>query len=414
MSQCRTMVSLWLVLLSWLIGKCYPLGTDTIMNIGEHQFNPSVVHYNGVYFATSRTAYMRSRARTWWWINAAYLCQGSDPSFTTSTCYDYNPFEKNFPECKWGTTKKRASVDTTGVEDPKLFIWPGRGLYAVVGRKPRRGVDDIYCPETVIFHQFLAQLLKDPQAKDDRWDLKSPVPLVALDTFPEMYTNRRNVKEKNWMPFVHQDDLYVIHSVLPHRVLKLDPSGIAVEKYVTENLSVLSALKEYDIHGGPPAVLMKKELTGLPYDYYLGILHYFIEYYDSRKTGVGKKKKVYHHYAYKFIANAPFPICGLSSELLLKTRPPVKDMSKENLRIWKDTTGTAYISGLFVSDDGVVWMSYGSSDTDARLLSITVSELESLFTSLHDCRPTLAEGTYIVDDLGDVQRAQNQTMVKVG
>jgi hypothetical protein len=31
---------------------------------------------------------------------------------------------------------------------------------------------------------------------------------------------RRYVKEKNWMPFIHEDGLYFTHSIMPHRVFK--------------------------------------------------------------------------------------------------------------------------------------------------------------------------------------------------
>jgi hypothetical protein len=33
---------------------------------------------------------------------------------------------RRFQECLWGNERKVADVDTQGVEDPKLFVWPGK------------------------------------------------------------------------------------------------------------------------------------------------------------------------------------------------------------------------------------------------------------------------------------------------
>eukprot|EP00879_Flechtneria_rotunda_P026368 GHRR01028112.1.p1 GENE.GHRR01028112.1~~GHRR01028112.1.p1 ORF type:complete len:238 (+),score=58.86 GHRR01028112.1:847-1560(+) len=93
------------------------------------------------------------------------------------------------------------------------------------------------------------------------------------------------------------------------------------------------------------------------------------------------KVKVYHHYAYRVEAAPPFRICGVSKEIQLVTRKK-QDNKKAadwtHQRIWKDTSQTAYISGLFL-DSGIVHISYGSSDIDARLLSMSVADMEHLF-----------------------------------
>lgn len=48
-------------------------------------------------------------------------------------------------------------MDTQGVEDPKLFVWPGKGVYAVFGRKPEALGASPYCKDP-IFVQFLVQV----------------------------------------------------------------------------------------------------------------------------------------------------------------------------------------------------------------------------------------------------------------
>lgn len=57
----------------------------------------------------------------------------------------------------WGSERKVADVDTQGVEDPKLFVWPGKGVYAVFGRKPEALGASPYCKDP-IFVQFVVQV----------------------------------------------------------------------------------------------------------------------------------------------------------------------------------------------------------------------------------------------------------------
>lgn len=64
---------------------------------------------------------------------------------------------RRFQECLWGSERKVADVDTQGVEDPKLFVWPGRGVYAVFGRKPEALGASPYCRDPV-FVQFVVQV----------------------------------------------------------------------------------------------------------------------------------------------------------------------------------------------------------------------------------------------------------------
>jgi hypothetical protein len=64
---------------------------------------------------------------------------------------------RRFQECLWGSERKVADVDTQGLEDPKLFVWPGKGVYAVFGRKPEALGSSPYC-RNPIFVQFLVQV----------------------------------------------------------------------------------------------------------------------------------------------------------------------------------------------------------------------------------------------------------------
>lgn len=115
----------------------------------------------------------------------------------------------------------------------------------------------------------------------------------------------------------------------------------------------------------------------------------------AQTFGSGSSKvKQYHHYAYKMEAAPPFRICAVSKEIPLVTRkkeaagaeggqPPQRSWTHQ--RIWKDTSQTAYASGLFVDGDNVL-LSYGSSDIDARLLAMSRAQVEDLFSEApFDC-----------------------------
>jgi hypothetical protein len=83
------------------------------------------------------------------------------------------------------------------------------------------------------------------------------------------------VKEKNWMPFVLADRLYMVHSVFPHRVFRLAPNGTAVQQWVTRAPALFEPYKNEDIHGGPPLVAIPADRSPSGQGYFLGILHFF-------------------------------------------------------------------------------------------------------------------------------------------
>jgi hypothetical protein len=182
-------------------------------------------------------------------MNAAFICRDDDVNFPQPVCLRFDPFNGDYRECMW-----RGLVDTRGIEDPKLFVWPGRGVYAVFNRKPRApppraaggfgdaaalaaggggsgggpggsgdggggsggpgggGEPEDLCPAGApMLQQFLVALAPSPAA--GAWALRAPVPLtVTVPGFYDGVFERKGavVKEKNWMPLVHEDTLYMV------------------------------------------------------------------------------------------------------------------------------------------------------------------------------------------------------------
>eukprot|EP00882_Tetradesmus_deserticola_P002072 GHRQ01002220.1.p1 GENE.GHRQ01002220.1~~GHRQ01002220.1.p1 ORF type:complete len:413 (+),score=44.27 GHRQ01002220.1:250-1488(+) len=290
-----------------------------------------------------------------------------------------------FQECLWGNERKVADVDTQGVEDPKLFMWPGKGVYAVFGRKPEALGASPYCKDP-IFVQFVVQVVAEEPGGE--WSIPRPTELKPGIFAEQLYSrdpkkHQEPIKEKNWMPFVWQEQLMMVHSVFPHRVFRVNSSGIAVQQFVTSSSDWFAPFKDEHIHGGPPLILVPGAASNTGHSYYMGIFHFF------QTFGEGSNKvKAYHHYAYRVEAAPPFRVCGVSSEIQLVTRKRNADKQASgwtHQRIWKDTSQTAYISGLFLDGD-IVHLSYGSSDIDARLLSMSIVDVEALFAgSSWDC-----------------------------
>jgi hypothetical protein len=53
-------------------------------------------------------------------------------------------------------------------------------------------------------------------------------------------------------------------------------------------------------------------------------------------------------------------------------------------RIWRDGSYTAYASGLFLGEDGVLVVSYGSGDITSRVKMVTMAQVEVLFQGQPD------------------------------
>jgi hypothetical protein len=58
---------------------------------------------------------------------------------------------------------------------------------------------------------------------DDDWSIHRPTELKPGIFRDQLYKDRKSaepIKEKNWMPFIWQEQLMVVHSVFPHRVFR--------------------------------------------------------------------------------------------------------------------------------------------------------------------------------------------------
>ncbi len=84
-------------------------------------------------------------------------------------CAPFDPWRGNYTECRWqgSAPPKQPDWEATGVDDTNLFAWPGRGLWAITGRRPppkQHGSFD--CGQPLVWQQFVVQLAAEGEALD--------------------------------------------------------------------------------------------------------------------------------------------------------------------------------------------------------------------------------------------------------
>ncbi|KAJ9516862.1 hypothetical protein V8C86DRAFT_2474351 [Haematococcus lacustris] len=362
--------------LTLLFTECWAAQDIKLAWAKDRWCNPSLVEYHGDHISAAKTTDFKRKRETTWWINSLFLCSGRSSS--NLSCTPFHPWRSRFSECTFDKRVRAGKVDVAGLGDVKLWVWPGKGVYAIFGRKPQRSSKSHSCTELIVYHQWLAQVRADPLLPaSDPWNLAARDPLALIPTGSN-HTYSKDatfVMEKNWMPFVYKDvasqeeQLLVTYMVHPHMIYQLHPNGSATHMWTTRNNTLMQRFQRFDVHGGPPIVYVPPHLARGS-AYYLGIMHH-IERFDGGRT------RLYRHFAYKTATQPPFAIQAISDEL------PLVYNQTYTVR----SAFVAFVTGLHVSTEGVVSITYGSADIESRLLTMTVTELESLFTGNVYFRP---------------------------
>ncbi|GLC41935.1 hypothetical protein PLESTF_000102300 [Pleodorina starrii] len=367
----------------------------------EAAYNPSLVAYGDKYISALKRTTFRKASHKVFWVNHLYVCVGPHGDLHGLRCQTYNPWLEPYLECEFDKDVRDGRTDVTGLGDVKVWVWPGRGLYTIFGRKPERvpGAGP-YCTSKVVYDQWIAQIR--PEQAAGPWRLQQPLRLHLTGAwkYPE---SPKYVMEKNWMPWVYRNDngsetLFVTHMVNPHRILEVSTSGACEVRHETNGRpDLFGRFVGHSIHGGPPVIWVDGKLSrdGLPY--YMGIMHH-IELIDaaeaapasnsnstSRRRARSKKSRklrLYRHFAYKFQPKPPFAITDISDELNLTFFRQPNFPSKAHV---------AYVSGFFLGANGTVYISYGAGDREARVMITSIPDMEALFTGRIEFLPPAAK-----------------------
>lgn len=138
----------------------------------QRAFNPSLLLYHGKCLMCYRSGSGRST------LHIALLGDDWRPISTTL-------LDLNHPRCDWGK------------EDPRLFVHQGRLHVQFAGVEIASGQMRVNMMYAVL--------------DDD---------LVVVEVHEAAYPSRTPM-EKNWGPFSHDDDLFAVYSILPHKVVKI-------------------------------------------------------------------------------------------------------------------------------------------------------------------------------------------------
>jgi hypothetical protein len=191
------------------------------------------------------------------------------------------------------------------------------------------------------------------------WHLARPVPMRLADE-SKRYEGRKGIWEKNWMAFVHSNELYITYQLTPwHLVYKyVSPTQPLQLAHATTSDVIKQRFPKGKLHGGPPVVYVPASLTTTGKGYYLGVLH------ARRRTETGLEMP---HYFYKMAPQPPFQLIAVSKVQL----PFVMVEGKQQF---------AFASGLWLDPTtGLIVLSYGSSDAVARGMVLQVHEVDGMF-----------------------------------
>lgn len=232
-----------------------------------------------------------------------------------------------------GEVRQKCPEAVHGLEDGRLFEWRGQlwVLYSGLRREGSRYFN------TMLICRVEAGRLTDPRV------LPSPKHLE---------------REKNWMPWVMGEALYLVYSTQPVEVYRVSSTGL-------EPVSVGSVTKGPAISpvGG---AMMSGSSQVIPWGRgrYLAVTHHrkkaailkkLYMKHLSRDPAYQRKKVVFHHYLMMF---------DESFTLLGRSRP-----------FQFETEGVEFCAGIAMRGNQVV-LSYGVMDNQARMLTMDATQLE--------------------------------------
>ena len=184
-----------------------------------------------------------------------------------------------------------------------------------------------------------------------RFTVDDPHPLLSIDGFD------LDKKEKNWVPFIFEDNLLLAYSISPHRVVH----PLYMENTCV-NFSLCQNSVQWDwgvIRGGTPAMKIG--------DRYLSFFHSL----KGMQTVQSDKEMMTHYFmgAYTFEADPPFTIKSMSQKPIM-----AKTFYEGPMYVnWKPLRAV-YPMG-FIMDDTFIWLSYGRQDHEIWVVKLDTKGL---------------------------------------
>ncbi|MDP1881019.1 MAG: hypothetical protein Q8K60_08790 [Parachlamydiaceae bacterium] len=186
--------------------------------------------------------------------------------------------------------------------------------------------------------------------------------LLNQECLSKFEGEKKTVREKNWTPFIYNQEILLAYSLNPHRIFS-PIIGLGECLTITETEGNIF-WPWGTLRGGTPALL-----NG---DHYLGFFHSSIDMESSFLSG--KKHAHYFMGAYTFSSEPPFEIKMISPKPIIgQTFYQGNDYTP----YWKPVT-VVFPCG-FIDDGQFIWISYGKHDHECWIVKLNKTGLmESL------------------------------------
>lgn len=290
-----------------------------------HAFNPSVIRWKGKLLLAFREIPLPFLTFNSWigliWLDDNF-CPISEPQYLNT------------------------NIATSGSEDARLIEVDGR-LYMIYS-----GANDLFIQEGNSYGSFRVYAAELEQ-------IESNFAIKHIECLSRFEGEKKERREKNWVPFNYQSHLLLAYSLLPHRILRplLDSRGIC------ETFSSSCGQIDWkwgELRGGTPGLLVDEQ--------YLAFFHSWIDLATIHSNGV--KMPHYFFGAYTFSSYPPFEITSISLEPIIGKH---FYHGKSYSPYWHPVQ-VVFPCG-FIFDEKFIWVTYGRQDHECWVVKLDKKKL---------------------------------------
>jgi hypothetical protein len=168
-------------------------------------------------------------------------------------------------------------------------------------------------------------------------------------------SRNQNQYQKNWMPFIYNDNLYLVYSVNPHKILKCNPeTGETVDFCITFDNNIST-----DLRGGGNIVIWDSIKYG---SVYLGIVH-------------TRRYMYYTQQIYIYQNKPPFEILAITDEFYF-SKNHINFINSEKAKYFKYFWNIQFASGLLIHNNKLI-ICYGENNSKSIRVDFELSSLET-------------------------------------
>lgn len=169
-------------------------------------------------------------------------------------------------------------------------------------------------------------------------------------------SRNENMYQKNWMPFVYNEEIYLVYSSNPQKILKCNKNtGETIELY-NHNYNISK-----NIRGGSNCLLYNSKKYG---NCYLTICHI-------------RRYMLYTHLFYIFESEPPFRIKAITDEFIIRD----KQLYFTNFDLFKLAIWVQFASGIAIEGNTIL-VAYGESNVRSKIFHLENELLEVMLKNI--------------------------------